>query len=73
MIVFTVYYKTDGTIHSYQEGGALPPENETPEGCSRVCYDRIQKLSEKPGEVIDVKVDVVTKQLVKLDAPKVLT
>lgn len=72
MIVFTVYYKSDGTIHSYQEGGAIPPDKETPKDCKRVCFDRLMKLSEKPGEIIDVRVDPATKQLVPINQPQVL-
>jgi len=74
MIVFTIYYKKDtGEIVSYLEGGALPPEDEIPDGCGRICYDRVVKLSDPPRWAINVKVDLTTLQLVPINPPNILT
>lgn len=73
MTIFTIYYRTDGTIESYCETLQLPSENETPKGCKRLCLDRLVSIWDQKSFVVNVKVDPATLHLVPINAPKIVT
>lgn len=73
MTVFTIYYNQNtGDIVSYVESGLLPPEGEGPKGTARICYDRVLPVLDEKTFQLNRRVDLGTKHLVPLDAPKII-
>lgn len=73
MTVFTIYYLPTGQIHSYLEGGLLPPEEQTPKGCQRVCYDRIMPIFDLKSFRVNAKIDPQTLHILPINEPQILT
>ena len=73
-IVFTIYYKGNtGEIVSYQQGEAIPPDHETPNGCKVLNLGGMVNIWDGTSFAVNMKVDPATLHLIPINPVQILT